>query len=173
MESFVQMPLKTYDVLKFNNEHLRRELKKEQESHSEDVAEANEKIDDLAEKIEQYKRYILERNCQMLDVENFTLGYYLDIDSWTYGINYKDELLKLGFTKQEMDEFIVDKYEEYGDKSEPKEAIEHDGCMGCAYEDFEEFEEPCVNCKGTQRYDTMAYLKAKDCYVRKVDKRKE
>lgn len=27
-------------------------------------------------------------------------------------INYKNELLSLGFTKQEMDEFIVDKYEE-------------------------------------------------------------
>lgn len=27
-------------------------------------------------------------------------------------MNYKDELLNLGITKQEMDEFIVDKYEE-------------------------------------------------------------
>lgn len=62
---------------------------------------------------------------------------------------------------------------EYGDKSEPKEVIEHDGCWGCAYEDFEEFEEPCANCKGTYKHDTMAYLKAKDCYTRKVDKRKE
>lgn len=40
MENFVQMSLETYDVLKFNNEHLKRELKKEQESHSEDVAQA-------------------------------------------------------------------------------------------------------------------------------------
>lgn len=50
---------------------------------------------------------------------------------------------------------------------------EHDGCTGCVYEDFEEFEEPCANCKGAYKHDTMAYLKAKDCYVRKVDKRKE
>lgn len=27
-------------------------------------------------------------------------------------MNCKDELLKLGFTKQEMDAFILDKYEE-------------------------------------------------------------
>lgn len=27
-------------------------------------------------------------------------------------MNYKNELLSLGITKQEMDEFIVDKYEE-------------------------------------------------------------
>ncbi len=62
---------------------------------------------------------------------------------------------------------------EYGDKFESKEVIEHDGCMGCVYEDFEELEEPCAYCKGTYKHDTMAYLKAKDCYVRKVDKRKE
>lgn len=59
---------------------------------------------------------------------------------------------------------------EYRDKSEPKEAIEHDGCMGCAYEDFKKFEEPCVNCKGAYRHDTMAYLKAKDCYVKLIQK---
>lgn len=53
---------------------------------------------------------------------------------------------------------------------EPKE---HNGCLGCLYEDFEELEEPCVNCKGAYKHYTMAYLKAKDCYVRKVDKRKE
>lgn len=66
-----------------------------------------------------------------------------------------------------------DNFTKYGDKSEPKEAIEHDGCLGCAYEDFKEFEEPCVNCKGAYRHDTMAYLKTKDCYVRKVDTEKE
>ena len=31
----------------------------------------------------------------------------------TYGMNYKDELLNLGFTKQDMDEFISYKYEQY------------------------------------------------------------
>lgn len=62
---------------------------------------------------------------------------------------------------------------EYGDKFESKEVIDHDVCTGCVYEDFEELEEPCIYCKRTYKYDTMAYLKAKDCYVRKVDKRKE
>lgn len=28
-------------------------------------------------------------------------------------MNYRDDLLELGFTKQEMDKFIADKYEEY------------------------------------------------------------
>ncbi len=37
----------------------------------------------------------------------------MDIDSWDYGVNYKDDLLNLGFTRKEMDEFIADKYEEY------------------------------------------------------------
>lgn len=113
MEAFVQMPLETYDALKSLNEDLKRKLKEEQESHSEEVAQAKKEINDLAEKIDQYKQYILECRCKWLDVENNSLEHYLDTDSWNYGMNCKDELLSLGITKQEMDEFIVDKYEEY------------------------------------------------------------
>ena len=112
MEAFVQMPLETYDVLKSNNEYLKRKLKEEQESHSEDVAQAKKEINALAEKIEKYKQYILECRCKLMEVNSFSLGYYLDINSFHYGMYYKDELLKLGFTKQDMDGFIADKYEE-------------------------------------------------------------
>lgn len=121
MESFVQMSLREYDILKFNSENLKRELKEEQESHNEDVAQAKKEINDLVEKIEQYKQHILERNCRLLDVDNYSLEQYLDIDSWNYGMNYKDELLSLGITKQEMDEFIVDKYDEYVKEKEEDE----------------------------------------------------
>ena len=113
MEAFVQMPLGTYDTLKFNNEYLKRKLKEEQESHSEDVAQAKKEINDLAKKIDKYKKYLLELNCRFLDVENYSLEHYLDIDSCNYGMNYKDDLLNLGLTKQDMDGFIVDKYEGY------------------------------------------------------------
>lgn len=121
MEAFVQMPLGTYDTLKFNNEYLKRRLKEEQESHSEDVAQAKKEINDLAEKIEKYKQYILECRCKLMEVDSFSLGYYLDIDSWNYGMNYKDDLLNLGFTKQDMDGFIADKYEELVKEKEGKE----------------------------------------------------
>ena len=121
MKEFVQMSLETYDSLKGNNECLKRKLKEEQESHNEDVAQAKKEINDLVEKIEQYKQHILERNCRLLDVDNYSLEQYLDIDSWNYGMNYKDELLSLGITKQEMDEFIVDKYEEYLKEKEEDE----------------------------------------------------
>lgn len=121
MESFVQMSLREYDILKFNSENLKRELKEEQESHNEDVAQAKKEINDLAEKIEQYKQHILERNCRLLDVDRYSLEHYLNEDSWNYGMNYKDELLSLGFTKQEMDEFIVDKYEEHVKEKEEDE----------------------------------------------------
>lgn len=113
MEAFVQMPLETYDVLKSNNEYLKRKLKEEQEQHSEDVAQAKKEINDLAEKIEQYRQLIIKFNCKYLNADLYSLEQYLDIDSWTYGMNHKDELLNLGFTKQEMDEFIANKYEEY------------------------------------------------------------
>lgn len=121
MEEFVQMSLKTYDSLKSNVEYLKGALKKEQESHDKDVAQAKKEINDLAEKIDQYKQHILESNCKSLNVEVYSLEQYLNIDSWTYGMNYKDELLSLGFAKQEMDEFIVDKYEEYVKEKEEKD----------------------------------------------------
>lgn len=60
MEAFVQMSLETYDLLKSNNEYLKRRLKEEQESHSEDVAQAKKEINDLAEKIDQYKKHIFD-----------------------------------------------------------------------------------------------------------------
>lgn len=113
MEAFVQMPLETYDTLKRNNEYLKRKLKDVQESHDKDDARAEKEINNLVEKIEQYKKYLLELNCRFLDVENYSLEHYLDIDSWDYGMNYKDDLLNLGLTKQDMDGFIADKYEEY------------------------------------------------------------
>jgi hypothetical protein len=121
MEAFVQMSLETYDSLKSNNECLERKLKKEQESHKGDVVRAKEEINDLVEKIEKYEKYILECRCKWLDVENNSLEHYLDTDSWNYGMNCKDELLSLGITKQEMDEFIVDKYEEYLKEKEEDE----------------------------------------------------
>lgn len=121
MESFVQMSLREYDILKFNSEHLKRELKDEQESHSEDVAQAKKEINDLVEKIEKYKQYILECRCKLLEVESYSPERYLDIDSPYYGMYFKDELLKLGFTKQEMDAFILDKYEELVKEKEEDE----------------------------------------------------
>lgn len=120
MESFVQMSLREYDILKFGSENLKKELKEEQESHNEDVAQAKKEINDLAEKIDKYKKYLLELNCRFLDVENYSLEHYLDIDSWNYGMNYKDDLLNLGLTKQDMDGFIADKYEEYVKDKERK-----------------------------------------------------
>lgn len=121
MEAFVQLPLKTYDELKSNIEYLKRELKKERESHNGDVVRAKEEINDLSEKINEYEQYILERECKWLDVENYSIEHYLNTDSWNYGMNHKDELLSLGITKQEMDEFIVDKYEEYLKEKEEDE----------------------------------------------------
>ena len=112
MEGFVQMSLKTYDSLKSNVEYLKGALKKEQESHNEDVAQFREARNNLVEKMEQYKQYILECRCKFIDVDDDSLEKLLSDYPWNYGMNCKDELLKLGFTKQEMDEFIVDKYEE-------------------------------------------------------------
>lgn len=124
MEPFVQMPLKAYDELKSNIEYLKRTLKKERELRCKDNIQAQKEINYLKEKIEQYKKYILEYRCKRLDVESYSLEYYLDIDSSTYGMNYRDDLFELGFTKQEMDKFIADKYEEYVKEKESTKMIE-------------------------------------------------
>lgn len=121
MEAYVQMPLETYDTLKFNNEYLKRKLKEEQESHSEDVAQINEEMNDLRSKIEQYKQYILEYRCKYIDVNNDSLEELLSDNIWDYGMNCKDELLNLGFTKQEMDKFIENEYKKRLKEKEGKE----------------------------------------------------
>lgn len=112
MENFVQMSLETYDSLKSFIEYLKRTLKEERELRNKDCIQDQKEIKDLTEKIEQYKQYILGCNCEFLNVEDYPLEHYLDINSWNYAIRYKDDLLKRGFTKQEMDEFISNKYEE-------------------------------------------------------------
>lgn len=112
MESFVQMPLAAYDSLKLSNDSLKRQQIAQQETYSNYVAQTQKEIYFLKKKTEQYKKYILGRNCERLYVDNHSLEYYLDINSLNYAINYKDDLLKMGFTKQEMDEFISNKYEE-------------------------------------------------------------
>lgn len=71
MEAFVQMSLETYDVLKFNNEYLKRKLKEEQELHSEDIAQINEVMNDLILKIDLYKQFILKCNCKYLNVDAY------------------------------------------------------------------------------------------------------
>lgn len=121
MKAFVQMSLATYDSLKSNNEYLKTKLKEEQESHSEDVAEAKKKINDLAEKIDKYKQYILKCRCKLLEVESYSPEHYLNIDSHHYGMYFKNELLSLGFTKQEMDAFILDRYEELAKEEKENE----------------------------------------------------
>lgn len=126
MEAFVQMPLETYNELKFNSEYLKTKLKEELESHNEDAVQAQKEIKDLTEKIDQYKQYILECRCKWLDVERHSLEHYLNTDPWNYGMNCKDELLSLGITKLDMDEFIVDKYEEYLKEKEEDEDEDDD-----------------------------------------------
>lgn len=121
MESFVQMSLREYDILKFNYENIKRELKEEQESHNVDVEQLKKEINDLAEKIEQYKQYILECRCKFIDVDDDSLEKLLSDYPWSYGMNCKDELLELGFTKQEMDAFILDKYEQLVKEKEEDE----------------------------------------------------
>lgn len=78
-------------------------------------------MNELYSNIDLYKQHILERNCRLLDVDTYSLEHYLNIDSWNYGMNYRDELLNLGFTKQEMDEFIVDEYEKLVKEKEEDE----------------------------------------------------
>ena len=53
MEGFVQMSLKTYDSLKSNVEYLKGALKKEQESHDKDIAQAKKEVDEFVKKLKE------------------------------------------------------------------------------------------------------------------------
>lgn len=43
--------------------------------------------------------------------------------------------------------------------------IEHDGCVGCKFEDKEDYELPCKNCKGTKTFGTEERESASDLYI--------
>lgn len=113
MKEFVQMSLEKYDELKSNNEYLKRTLKQEQQSHKEDIEQAERKMCDLISNMKLYKEHILEYRCKYFDTKEETLEDCLSREPWKYGMNYPEDLLKLGFTYEEMDEFIKNKYEEY------------------------------------------------------------
>lgn len=122
MEAFVQMPLETYDVLKSNNEYLKRKLKEEQESHNEDVAQAKKEIKQETN-YEHFKDEIIENSgycfalvdgkpCQCSDVScsecGFSTGYGCSekIKEW---LNKPYEKPKYKLTQFEYDLLSVHK----------------------------------------------------------------
>lgn len=70
---------------------------------------------DITIKIEDKTPYIVWK-CKTL--QNWKYLMSTDLHD---GMYYKDELLKLGFTKQEMDAFILDRYEELVKEKEEDE----------------------------------------------------
>ena len=92
MESFVQMSLREYDILKFGSENLKKELKEEQESHNEDVAQAKKEINDLAE-----KNGVLDINTWKKDIkQGFQECMRVLADCGVLIFKWNDEQIKFG-----------------------------------------------------------------------------
>lgn len=104
MDDFVQMSLKKYDELKCELHRYKLLSESNAKKYNRYKKEKQSEIDVL-------KEYILERNCLLTNTKK-SLEYYLDRDSYGYGMNYKRDMEKIGFTYDEMDEFIRKRYEE-------------------------------------------------------------
>lgn len=90
-------------------------------------------MDIIAKRI--VKKYVEEhldksdKDIKESDKQPYIVWKCKTLQNWKYlmstdlhdGMYYKDELLKLGFTKQEMDAFILDRYEELVKEKEEDE----------------------------------------------------
>ena len=113
MKEFVQLSLGTYDALKYNNSYLAKELNKEKTRHDEDVAELQDKITELTCQIESFKNELLEAYKDTYDLEHCDLLHCLDLKSALCGLLQCDYLLKIGFTEEELKDYITKEWNKY------------------------------------------------------------
>ena len=92
MESFVQMSLREYDILKFGNENLQRELKEEQESHSEDVAQAKKEQELIMKKLRKKQDADLRKLKKAVQNKKY-------VDEFVKKLKEQEQWLKQGLKK--------------------------------------------------------------------------
>ena len=115
MEEYVQMSLDTYNALIC--------IKKTLESEQEKNEMLEDKITELTCELEVFKEEILNRYLLDYRVRDYELEEVTDIGEWNYGLDNFKYLLKIGFTIDEMNEFITKKWNEF---HQPKEEEENE-----------------------------------------------
>lgn len=106
---YVHLSIKTYDEL---NETINR-LSKLYGNEKEEKKEIEDKVTELTCQLEVFKEEILNKYLLDYRVRDYQLEDITDIGEWNYGLDNSNYLLKMGFTIQEMNEFITKKWEEF------------------------------------------------------------
>lgn len=114
---YVHLSIKTYDEL---NETINR-LSKLYGNEKESKKEIEDKVTELTCQLEVFKEEILNKYLLDYRVRDYQLEEVTDIGEWNYGLDNSNYLLKMGFTIQEMNEFITKKWEEFHPLKEEEE----------------------------------------------------
>lgn len=103
---YVHLSLETYDCLNKQINTLSKLCAKEQEEKK----ELEDKITDLTCEIEILKLSVLKSKLNAFRLGNYSLDDCLDYDGWRYPFDDVDDLLKLGFTHEELNNFIKEEW---------------------------------------------------------------
>lgn len=114
---YVKMSLETYNYLNKQINTLSKLYAKEQEEKK----EIEDKVTELTCELEVFKEEILNRYLLDYRIRDYELEEVTDIGEWNYGLDNSKYLLKVGFTIDEMNEFITKKWNEFHQTKEEEE----------------------------------------------------
>lgn len=105
---YVHLSIETYDCLKKQIDTLSR-LYAEKEEEKKGI---EDKVTELTCEIEVLKQEILKANINGYRLEAYTLEECLDFNGWNYAFtsNEEQKLLNLGFTHEELNQYIEDEW---------------------------------------------------------------
>lgn len=107
---YVHLSIETYNTML--KSYADEKEKKEQ---------LEDKVTELMCQIELFKQNILNTELLEYRIKNYTLEDCTNKDGWEYALDNQNDLLKIGFTIQEMNEFITKKWEEFHSLKEEEE----------------------------------------------------
>ena len=105
---YVKISLETYNSLNKQINTLSKLYAKEQEEKK----EIEDKVTELTCEIEILRQEIMKSNINGYRLKTYTLDECLDFNGWNYAftINEEQELLNLGFTHEELNQYIEDEW---------------------------------------------------------------
>lgn len=105
---YVHLSIETYNCLNKQINTLSKLYAKEQEEKK----EIEDKVTELTCEIEILKQEIMKSNINGYRLEAYTLDECLDFNGWNYAFtsNEEQKLLNLGFTHEELNQYIEDEW---------------------------------------------------------------
>lgn len=105
---YVKISLETYNCLNKQINTLSKLYAKEQEEKK----EIEDKVTELTCEIEILKQELMKSNINGYRLERYTLEECLDFNGWNYAFtsNEEQKLLNLGFTREELNQYIEDEW---------------------------------------------------------------